>query len=189
MRESFVFYKSFRDILEVFEDPEDWRELLSGVFAYAFDGKDVSFADAALQIAFTHFKVAIDASTARYDKAVENGRKGGRARIWVDQKEAENLFAQLGTWAKVAEALGVSDDTLYRARMRWKADTAKPQNLNDNVNDNANVNVALLLTNKKEPRQPAAGPSGPPSASAKKELRPPPLPIPKLEDDKGDGIR
>lgn len=187
MRESFVFYKSFRDILEVFEDPEDWRELLSGVFAYAFDGKDVSFADAALQIAFTHFKVAIDASTARYDKAVENGQHGGRPRKWVNQSEAEMLYEDLKSWKKVAEELDVSSETLRKARLAWNA--KKPKNLNDNVNDNANVNVALLLTNKEEPRQPAAGPSGPPSVTAQKELRPPPLPIPTLEDDKGDGIR
>lgn len=195
MRKSFVFYESFREIFELLEDPEDWQNLLSGMFAYVFDGKEIFFPDTALQIAFTHFKVAVDSASQKYEKSKQDGERGGRPnkRDFISPDVWITAILEQGSIPKAAKVLGLSKQTLYT----WVANSDDPRleavqssvqsskNLNVNVNDNANVNAALLFTNKKEPRQPAAGPSGPPSASAKKELRPPPLPIPERRN-KGD---
>ena len=127
MRDSVVFYRSFWEILEDFPDPEDWRTLLRGVFAHVFDEEEPEFQDPALRIAYKHFQISTDSAAARYDKAVENGTKGGRPRRWVDQKEAELAFEKLGSWTKVAEELDVSRETLRKARIAWAAQ--KPTNL------------------------------------------------------------
>ena len=185
MRDSVVFYRSFWEILENFPDPEDWRTLLRGVFAHVFDEEEPEFQDPALRIAYKHFQISADSAAARYDKAVENGNKGGRPRRWVDQKEAELAFEKLGSWTKVAEELDVSRETLRKARIAWAAQ--KPKNLSVSYSLSESDSVSDSDKDNKKPRQPAAGPYGPPSASAKKELRPPPLPIPKRGDKGDDG--
>ena len=200
MRNSFVFYESFREIFELLEDPEDWRGLLSGMFAYAFDGKDIFFTDTALQIAFTHFKVAVDSASQKYEKSKQDGERGGRQtkRDFISPDVWITAILEQGSIPKAAKVLGLSKQTLYnwiansddsrlQSIVQSSVQSSKNLNVNVNVNDNANVNGALSLTNKKEPRQPAAGPYGPPSASAKKELRPPPQPIPKRGDKGDDG--
>ena len=152
MRESFVFYRSFYDTLRKIPAGDRLRayELLArcalldespDALPYPFDA------------IIGQMLASVDAAHRRYDASVESGKKGGRPRRWIEREEAERLFSELGTWSKVAEALDVSDDTLYRARLRWKSDdsdTAKPQNLNvnDNVNVNVNDNETLTINNK-----------------------------------------
>ena len=185
MKESFVFYRSFWKVFSSMP-PEDVQTLLNALCSYALDGEDPEL-PYPMSGFFVQMKANVDAAGKRYDKAVEDGRKGGRPRVWVNRDVAEAKYADLKSWDAVADALGVDRSTLWRVRKAWKAeDVEKLQNLNVNVNDNVNVNGTLSLINKKA-GQPAAGPSGPPSASAKKELRPPPLPIPKRGDKGDDG--
>ena len=39
MKDSFVFYESFYDILQMLPDAEDWRTLIEAVCEYAFTDK------------------------------------------------------------------------------------------------------------------------------------------------------
>lgn len=187
MKDSFVFYRSFWEVLKSLPQEKDVLYLLKSLCLYALDDVEPDL-PYPLSSVFIQMKANLDASGKRYDKAVEDGQKGGRPRKWVNQAEAEMLYADLRSWKKVAEELDVSSETLRKARLAWNS--KKPKNLNDNVNDNLNVNEKLSLINK-EPRPPAAGPSGPPAATAKKELRPPPLPIPerRSKGDEGTDIR
>lgn len=180
MKNAFVFYESFYDILQMLPDAEDWRTLIESVCEYAFTGERDPLPTPALEIAFKHFQISIDSASARYDKAVEEGKKGGRPHKWVDRTEAERLFAEHKSWAKVAEIMDVSDDTLYRARMKWK-NTAKPQNpqnLNVSISDSVSVSESDAVaysdsdtkrnSNKKAPDAPTTDPNGSPSRPATK---------------------
>ena len=180
MKNAFVFYESFYDILQMLPSAEDWRMLIEAVCEYAFTGERDPLPTPALEIAFKHFQISIDSASARYDKAVEEGKKGGRPHKWVDRTEAERLFEEHKSWTKVAEIMDVSDDTLYRARMKWK-NTAKPQNpqnLNVPISDSVSVSESDAVaysdsdtkrnSNKKAPDAPTTDPNGSPSRPATK---------------------
>ena len=187
IRESFVFYRSFWEILELLDDPAEWQELLRGVFEYIFDDKEPDFDDPALQIAFTHFRISCDSAAARYDKAIEGGKQGGRPSKWIEQQEAEKLFAELGNWKAVADRLEVDPKTLRKARYAWmKQEGEKRKNLS--VSSSVSVSAALAVADtdiedKITPCQTPAGPYGPPSVTSepKRPTRwiPPPFPEPK----------
>ena len=180
MKNAFVFYESFYDILQMLPSAEDWRMLIEAVCEYAFTGERDPLPTPALEIAFKHFQISIDSASARYDKAVEEGKKGGRPHKWVDRTEAERLFEEHKSWTKVAEIMDVSDDTLYRARMKWK-NTAKPQNpqnLNVSISDSVSVSESDAVaysdsdtkrkSNKKAPDAPTTDHNGSPSRPATK---------------------
>ena len=180
MKNAFVFYESFYDILQMLPSAEDWRMLIEAVCEYAFTGERDPLPTPALEIAFKHFQISIDSASARYDKAVEEGKKGGRPHKWVDRTEAERLFEEHKSWTKVAEIMDVSDDTMYRARMKWK-NTAKPQNpqnLNVSISDSVSVSESDAVaysdsdtkrnSNKKAPDAPTTDPNGSPSRPATK---------------------
>lgn len=180
MKNAFVFYESFYDILQMLPSAEDWRMLIEAVCEYAFTGERDPLPTPALEIAFKHFQISIDSASARYDKAVEEGKKGGRPHKWVDRTEAERLFEEHKSWTKVAEIMDVSDDTLYRARMKWN-NTAKPQNpqnLNVSISDSVSVSESDAVaysdsdtkrnSNKKAPDAPTTDPNGSPSRPATK---------------------
>lgn len=60
--------------------------------------------------------MAINEAYLRWLKAVENGKKGGRPKIELSAEEVMAKYQELGKWSLVAEALGVSEDTLRRFR-------------------------------------------------------------------------
>ena len=107
MKNAFVFYESFYDILQMLPSAEDWRMLIESVCEYAFTGEHEPLPTPALEIAFKHFQISIDSASARYDKAVEEGKKGGRPHKWVDRTEAERLFEEHKSWTKVAEIMAM----------------------------------------------------------------------------------
>ena len=187
MKDSFVFYKSFREVLEVLEDDADWVELLRGVFAYAFDGEVSFFTDPKLRIAFTHFKISIDSASARYEKAVESGKLGGRPskKVFIPPDVWIGSILEHGSIPKAAKALGLSKQTLYN----WVLASEDPRLEKVQKSKNLAVSVSVSESDavsdsdkrnfKKTPSQPPAGAIAPPSAPDVKKVErwiPPPLP-------------
>ena len=174
MRDSFVFYESFREILELLEDPEDWKELLTGVFSYVFDEKDGFFTDPKLQIAFTHFKISIDGASARYEKAVEDGKKGGRPSkqdfippdVWIAAIEEH------GSVPKAAKSLGLAANTLRNwINMSNDERVQKLKNLSVSVSVSDSVSESESDKRKRfknAPDAPTTDPNGSPSRPATK---------------------
>lgn len=198
MRESFVFYRSFWEILELLDDPAEWQELLRGVFEYIFDEIEPDFDDPALQIAFTHFRISCDFAYARYEKAVEDGKQGGRPskKVFIPPDVWIGEILKQGSIPKAAEALGLSKQTLYN----WAKASDDPRLKKVQKSKNPSVSVSVSVSESEAlaeadseidtkiitPCQTPAGPIGPPSVSAKRELRPAPLPIPTIKGDEGD---
>ena len=174
MRDSFVFYESFRQILELLDDAEDWKELLNGVFSYVFDGKDGFFTDPKLQIAFTHFKISIDGASARYEKAVEDGKKGGRPSkqdfippdVWIAAIEEH------GSVPKAAKSLGLATNTLRNwINMSNDERVQKLKNLSVSVSVSDSVSESESDKRKRiknAPDAPTTDPNGSPSRPATK---------------------
>ena len=116
MKDSFVFYESFYDILQMLPDAEDWRTLIEAVCEYAFTDKHEPLPSPMLEIAFKHFQISIDSSSKRYQKAVEDGQKGGRPskREFIPPDVWIGAILEHGSIPKAATALGLSKPTLYK---------------------------------------------------------------------------
>ena len=100
---------------------------------------------------------SISAAKDRYNAAVENGKKGGRPKVNLNEQEVLEKKKELGTWKETAQFFGVTEQSLKNYRNQWENEknpknpknpnTAvvenpkNPKNLNDNVNVNVNVNV------------------------------------------------
>ncbi len=140
MRDSFVFYSSFADSIET--APEEMQlELYKALVECGLERKAIADISFPASLFVTQAMASISNAQKRHEQAVENGGKGGRPRKWVDREEAEQLYAELKSWDKVADKLGVARETLRKARTVW--DAQKPKNLNNNINinDNDNVNI------------------------------------------------
>lgn len=144
-REGFVFYVSFAEQIELVPNEEDRAKLRKAIIEYGLYGTNPDF-DYPLIATFTPIKEAIDRAAERFDRAIENGKKGGRPSKWIEREEAERLHSELGTWSAVAEVLQVDEDTLRKARFAWKKTDSdekaeKPKNPNNNIqNKNYNQN-------------------------------------------------
>ena len=162
MRDSFVFYRSYRNAAKML-DEHNRAILYDAIADYALDGIEPDLSGTIGAI-FEMARRNIEEANTRYDKSIEAGKQGGRPRKWVDREEAERLYAELKAWDKVADELGVARETLRKARAVWNAQKPKNLNVNDNVNGNVNVNDNYLLTNINNKA----------SAGARLEAAPPP---------------
>ena len=165
MRDSFVFYRSYRNAAKML-DEHNRATLYDAIADYALDGIEPDLSGTIGAI-FEMARRNIEEANTRYDKSIEAGKQGGRPRKWIDQKEAEALFTELGSWSAVAEKLDVAENTLLKARRVWetqKRKNLKNPNVNYDVNDNVNVNDNYQLTNINNKA----------SAGARLEAAPPP---------------
>ena len=77
MKRGFVFHPTFADALRLLDDA-DRLAAYDALVAYAIDGVDPPAGTAGAIVAL--MKPLLDANAAKYDAAVENGKKGGRPR-------------------------------------------------------------------------------------------------------------
>ena len=98
------------------------------------------------------------------EKEEENGKKGGRPKVNLNEQAVLEKKKELGTWKETAQFFGVTEQSLKNYRNQWENEknpnnpnTAivknpkNPKNLNDNVNVNVNVNDNVNVNeNEKE---------------------------------------
>lgn len=188
MTRAFVLFDSFIEAIDQLPPDRQWP-FLKEIVAYRLDGKEPTFSSPLERMAFTVMKPSIDASAERYNKAVEDGQKGGRPKKWIDREEAEEAFARLKNWGAVAAELDVNEDTLRKARRKWaEQKPEKPKNPTKTITKTENKTVtktesySQVINNKEKNKQSvAAPPPGPKGAAA-------PLPLmPGYEFDRPDG--
>ena len=116
-KESFVFYKGFREAINAL--PQEYQlKTLQYLMDYAFDGTEPE-ENGVEKALFLSFKPQIDASQKRYQTVVANGQKGGRPKKENKQQESEN-----------------NQNTKNQNQQKPNTNL----NDNDNVNDNDNSN-------------------------------------------------
>lgn len=171
--ESFVFYESVYKQAERLEKKlgkEVGYDFLKAVIEFGLYGAVPDEDDNAWLYGLEQTITSIGAAKDRYAAAVENGKKGGRKKIELNQEEVMKKKAELKTWKAVAAFYKVDEDTLRKIRKQWekaekpknlnddnvkvsekeKEKTEKPKNLNDNVNVNVNDNVNEKENEKKD---------------------------------------
>ncbi len=175
MKDSFIFYESFYDILQMLPDATDWRSLIESVCEYAFTGEHEPLPTPALEIAFKHFQISIDGASARYTKAIEDGKRGGRPSkqdfippdVWIGAIEEH------GSVPKAAKALGLAANTLRNwINMSNDERVQKLKNLSVSVSVSDSVSESesdKRNKNKKTPDTTTTDPNGSPSRPTKKK--------------------
>ena len=150
-KESFVFYES------VAKQGDRLANKLGKEVAYDFYKAVIDFGlygvlpdeDSDVWLyGFEQTITSIDAAKDRYAAAIENGKKGGRPKVNLNEQEVLEKKKELGTWKETAQFFGVTEQSLKNYRNQWE-NQKNPKNLNDNVNVNVNVNNNVN-ENKKE---------------------------------------
>ena len=150
--ESFVFYESVYKQAERLEKKlgkEVGYDFLKAVIEFGLYGAVPDEDDNAWLYGLEQTITSIGAAKDRYAAAVENGKKGGRKKIELNQEEVMKKKAELKTWKAVAAFYKIDEDTLRKIRKQWEK-AEKPKNLNDNVNVNVNDNVNEKENEKKD---------------------------------------
>ena len=140
MRDSFVFYRSFAEVISMIPDAEDKITLLNALIEYGLNGTEPDL-QYPLSAMFKQMTSSISGAQKRYQASVENGKKGGRPKT-VDEHKIRELKEQGLTDKQIAEELKCSISSVekvpVKTRKNLKVDeTRKNQkNPNDNVNEN-----------------------------------------------------
>ena len=123
MFDNFVFYGSWRETLEGMAEDfgEDYaKEALWNIMTAATAG-DIT-TEKKFIISFISGAVMpnINKAKDRYAAAVENGKKGGRTPIKLDEQEVMEKKKELKTWKAVADYFKVTEQCLRNKRKEWE---------------------------------------------------------------------
>lgn len=132
MDESMVFYSSFYEALDGF-DNEQQLEVLKAIIEYGLYGR-VPELYGALWSIFRIAKPLIDANIERR----ENGKKGGRKKTSVS-KEKSDGFESKKPMVSTLKTYGFENENHRLENENHRLEKSKP---NVNVNANANVNTS-----------------------------------------------
>jgi hypothetical protein len=86
MRESFVFYGSFYEAIKELPEPAQ-LELYGAICEYALYDNEPDYLSAISKAMFALMKPNIDKAAARYQKNIENGKKGGRPKTQTEPNQ------------------------------------------------------------------------------------------------------
>ena len=140
MNESFVFYRSFYEAIN--EVPEENQlELFKAICEYSLNNKLPKLENKISRVIFKLIKPNIDSAKARYERAVEGGKMGGRPSK-ISNEQIEKLREEGKTNKEIAEILGCSEKNIeYRIKKIKNSNPKNPKNLNVDVNVDDNVDV------------------------------------------------
>lgn len=145
LNNSFVFYATNLEVIETLEetDKELANEFMKAIIEYGIYG-EYENTNPIIKVLMVQAGFGIDKAKDRYAVAVENGKKGGRPKIDLDNDVLSVMRDKGMSYQEIADKLGVSKSTIQR---RFKeidsalvSNGVKTQNLNVNVNVNDNEN-------------------------------------------------
>lgn len=144
MYDNFVFYGDVMNSIEQLPTEEDKRRVALAILRYGTSGEITDDDNLYCRLILPLVSVGIDKAKDRYNKAIENGKKGGRAKQFSNEEIAE-LKKQGLTNKQVAEKMGCCEKTVERAN---KANRQNEQTITDetdtdrqNLNKNKNINI------------------------------------------------
>lgn len=134
MGDSFVFYRSFAEVIEMIPDPEEQILMLKALIDYGLNGIEPNL-EYPLNAMFKQMTSSIAGAQKRYNASVENGKKGGNPNF---KKGKSNPYYK---GKKITQDnLNITQDN----------PEITPDNLNNNDNDNVNVNDNYQLSYKEK---------------------------------------
>ena len=132
MRDSFVFYRSFAEVISMIPDAEDKITLLNALIEYGLNGTEPDL-QYPLSAMFKQMTSSIAGAQRRYQANVENGKKGGNPNF---KKGKSNPYYN---------AKKITQDnpkiTQHNPDITQDNREITPHNLNDNDNVNDNEKI------------------------------------------------
>lgn len=125
MRDSFVFYRSFAEVISMIPDAEGQITLLNALIEYGLNGTEPDL-QYPLSAMFKQMTSSIAGAQKRYQASVENGKKGGNPNF---KKGKPNPY------------YGGKKITQDNLKITQHNPDITPHNPNDNVNDNDNEKI------------------------------------------------
>jgi hypothetical protein len=141
---SFVFYATNLEVIEALEETNKdlAADFMKAVIEYGIYG-EYDTTNPMIKVLMIQTGFGINKAKDRYAAAVENGKKGGRPKIELDEEEVLLKKQELKTWKAVAAYYGITEQSLKNKRNEWELNKNEknPKNLNDNDNDNDNEKI------------------------------------------------
>ena len=122
--DSIVFYRSFFEALQVFQDAGERAQMYDAILSYAFNGTEPTSLSPMQTAIYTLIKPQLDANVRKS----ENGKKGGRPK-----KETNDSEKNLGIKNK--------KPLVFENENHSFSETESNKNKNINKNSNKNINV------------------------------------------------
>ena len=132
MRDSFVFYRSFAEVISMIPDAEDKITLLNALIEYGLNGTEPDL-QYPLSAMFKQMTSSIAGAQRRYQANVENGKKGGNPNF---KKGKSNPYYSSKKITQDNPKI-----TQHNPDITQDNREITPDNLNDtdNVNDNEKI--------------------------------------------------
>lgn len=143
-KETTVIYKSYFEMMELLlTNDSDWREAMTGLLRYGFDGEIPDSDNPLIKAVYVAALPTLKTAAERYEKAVENGKKGGKPTNIKDE-DILKLKAEGKKNKEIANLYGVTEKAIEkRFTQIRKNNPTNPTNLNVNVYDNLNDNLSV----------------------------------------------
>ena len=132
MRDSFVFYRSFAEVISMIPDAEDKITLLNALIEYGLNGTEPDL-QYPLSAMFKQMTSSIAGAQRRYQANVENGKKGGNPNF---KKGKSNPYYNSKKITQDNPKI-----TQHNPDITQDNREITPHNLNDNDNVNDNEKI------------------------------------------------
>ena len=132
MRDSFVFYRSFAEVISMIPDAEDQIALLNALIEYGLNGTEPDL-QYPLSAMFKQMTSSIAGAQRRYQANVENGKKGGNPNF---KKGKSNPYYSSKKITQDNPKI-----TQHNPDITQDNREITPDNLNDNDNVNDNEKI------------------------------------------------
>ena len=132
MRDSFVFYRSFAEVISMIPDAEDKITLLNALIEYGLNGTEPDL-QYPLSAMFKQMTSSIAGAQRRYQANVENGKKGGNPNF---KKGKSNPYYSSKKITQDNPKITQHNPVITQDNREITPDNL---NDNDNVNDNEKI--------------------------------------------------
>ena len=154
--DNFVFYGSWRETLEGFREEfgDDYaKEALWNLMLMATAG-DIETNRKSI-IGFINGAVMPNVNKAkdRYAAAIENGKKGGRPKIKLNEQEVLAKKKELKTWKATAQYFGISEQSLKNYRNVWENEKNEKNPKNLDIDIDIDIDIENDNENEKEKKE------------------------------------
>ena len=139
MRDSFVFYRSFAEVISMIPDAEDKITLLNALIEYGLNGTEPDL-QYPLSAMFKQMTSSIAGAQRRYQANVENGKKGGNPNF---KKGKSNPYYNAKKITQDNPKITQDNPKITQHNPDITQDNREitPDNLNDNDNVNDNEKI------------------------------------------------
>ena len=116
-KDSAIIYESIYKTIELIPDTELKWEAIKGILKYSFYGEELNSDNPLVQMVYTSAFPSIRNAVERYERAVEDGKRGGRPST-VDKEKVLQLKKQGKTYQEISDELDCPKNTIKKILQR-----------------------------------------------------------------------